>query len=217
MGYFREVFPKILHYPLVYRGIVPPGTPINLTFSITNLCQSKCKTCSIWRLYRDRPEKLKAELTLDEIEKIFMTMGHIYVFNISGGEPFLRKDIVEIIALACKYLTPGIVHIPTNAISPRLVLKRVRRIIEILKAKYPHVRLTIKPSLDHIGDRHDKIRGVKGNFEKVIWLFNRLTEYKADYPNLHVELGTVISRWNINDIAEISEFADRSGRRQLPQ
>ncbi|EFK08338.1 radical SAM domain protein [delta proteobacterium NaphS2] len=207
MGYFREVFPKLLCYPLAYRGLVPPGMPINLTFSVTNLCQSKCKTCSIWRLYREHPDKLKAELSLDEIERIFMTMGHIYVFNISGGEPFLRNDIAEIIALACKYLTPGIVHIPTNAISPRLVLKRIRPILKILKTKYPHVRLTIKPSLDHIGDSHDKIRGVKGNFEKVIGLFNRLKAYKADYPNLHVELGTVISRWNITEIAEISEFA----------
>jgi MoaA/NifB/PqqE/SkfB family radical SAM enzyme len=133
-------------------------------------------------------------------------MGHTYVFNISGGEPFLRSDIVEIIELACKYLTPGIVHIPTNAISPRLTVKRVRRIIDFLKANAPHVRLTIKPSLDHIGDKHDDIRGVKGNFEKVMWLFDRLKAFQADYPHLHVELGTVISRWNVNDIEEISQF-----------
>ena len=33
-------------------------------------------------------------------------------FNISGGEPFLRDDFPEIIKLACRYLTPGIIHIP---------------------------------------------------------------------------------------------------------
>jgi MoaA/NifB/PqqE/SkfB family radical SAM enzyme len=206
LSYLKEIFPKMLRYRLARLGITTPGTPLNLTFSVTNLCQSRCKTCSIWQLYREHPERLKNELSLDEIEKIFKSMGHTYVFNISGGEPFLRSDIVEIIELACKYLTPGIVHIPTNAISPRLTVKRVRRIIDFLKANAPHVRLTIKPSLDHIGDKHDDIRGVKGNFEKVMWLFDRLKAFQADYPHLHVELGTVISRWNVNNIEEISQF-----------
>lgn len=201
----------MLRYRLARLGITSQGTPLNLTFSVTNLCQSKCKTCSIWKLYRDQPEKLKSELTLKEIEKIFKSMGHVYVFNISGGEPFLRADIVQIIESACRYLTPGIIHIPTNAISPKLTIKRMQRIIATLKANYPHVRLTIKPSLDHVGEKHDEIRGVKGNFEKVIWLFNRLKEFQTEYPHLHVELGTVISRWNVNDIDEISKFVKTLG------
>jgi MoaA/NifB/PqqE/SkfB family radical SAM enzyme len=211
LSYLKEILPKILRYRIAHFGMTSPGTPLNLTFSVTNLCQSKCKTCSIWQLYREDPKRLQTELTLEEIEKIFKSMGHVYIFNISGGEPFLRKDIVEIIKLACKYLTPGIVHIPTNAISPQLTVKRVARIIEFLKADYPHVRLTIKPSLDHIGEKHDEIRGVEGNFEKVIWLFNQLKTFQTNYPHLHVELGTVISRWNINDIEEISQFVATLG------
>ncbi|BBO67212.1 hypothetical protein DSCA_11420 [Desulfosarcina alkanivorans] len=206
MSYFKEILPKMIRYRLARSGIASAGTPLNLTFSVTNLCQSKCRTCSIWQLYRKHPERLKTELTLNEIEKIFKSMGHVYVFNISGGEPFLRSDIAEIIELACTYLTPGIVHIPTNAISPGLIVRRVSKIIRYLKANAPHVRLTIKPSLDHIGERHDAIRGVPGNFDKVMWLFNRLKALQPDYPHLHVELGTVISRWNVNDIDEISQF-----------
>ena len=211
MGYFKEIFPKMLRYRLARLGLAGPGTPLNLTFSVTNLCQSKCGTCGIWRLYRERPEKLKEELSLGEIERIFRSMGHVYVFNVSGGEPFLRKDIVEIIALACKHLSPGIVHIPTNGLAPRLILKQATRIVEILKAGYPHVRLTIKPSLDHIGERHDGIRGVAGNFEKVIRVFRSLKALQSAYPRLHVELGTVISAWNIDDIEEISEYVARLG------
>jgi MoaA/NifB/PqqE/SkfB family radical SAM enzyme len=66
--------------------------------------------------------------------------------------------------------------------------------------------LTIKPSLDHIGERHDDIRGVKGNFDKVITLFYRLKSIQSNFRNLHVELGTIISSWNVNDIEEISKF-----------
>ena len=211
MSYFREITPKMLRYRLTRMDLSTPGTPLNLTFSITNLCQSRCKTCSIWQLYRQRPERLKDELTIGEIEKIFRSMGHIYVFNISGGEPFLRSDIADIIDLACRHLTPGIVHIPTNAISPKLTVRRVGQIIDNLKKNSPHVRLTIKPSLDHIDEKHDAIRGVKGNFEKVMWLFAQLKTFQQDYPNLHVELGTVISRWNVDDIEAISTFVTALG------
>ncbi len=211
MSYLKELLPKMIRFRLARLKPASPGTPLNLTYSVTNLCQSKCKTCAIWQLYRREPEKLKTELTLAEIEKIFRSMGHVYVFNLSGGEPFLRPDLPEIIKLACQYLTPGVVHIPTNAISPKLILKRVDEIIRMLKSSYPHVHLTIKPSLDHVGEKHDEIRGIKGNFDKVIWLFNQLKAYQKDYPNLQVELGTVISRWNVNDIEEISQFVMKLG------
>ena len=92
----------MVRYRLARQGLMGPGVPINLTFSVTNVCQSRCKTCNIWEIYRNQPEKRHEELTLEEIEKIFQSMGHIYVFNISGGEPFLRSDIKEIIAIAKK-------------------------------------------------------------------------------------------------------------------
>ncbi len=207
MGYIKEILPKIIRYRLFRLGLVSPGTPLNLTFSVTNLCQSRCRTCSIWKLYRDNPYKRKEELTINEIEKIFKSLGHVYICNISGGEPFLRPDFTQIIELACRYLTPAIIHIPTNAIAVDLVEKKTREILDIIKRVRPGIQLTVKPSLDHAGEKHDEIRGIKGNFKKVADLFKRLKGMKAEYPNLHVELGTVISSWNVNDIEEISRFA----------
>lgn len=211
MNYLKEVLPKMIQYRLARRRIVPPGLPLNLTFSITNMCQSRCRTCNIWSIYVKHPEKRSQELTLDEIDKIFRSMGHIYVFNISGGEPFLRSDITEIVKLACRRLSPGIVHIPTNGIDAEVVENKTREILDFISTNFPAVRLTVKPSLDHIGDKHDEIRGVKDNFKKVMALFNRLKALQPDFPNFHAELGTVISRWNVNDIEEIAEFVTSLG------
>jgi MoaA/NifB/PqqE/SkfB family radical SAM enzyme len=211
LTYLKELLPKMVRYAFARKGLMGPGAPINLTFSVTNVCQSRCKTCNIWELYDKQPQKRKEELTLEEIEKIFRSMGHVYVFNISGGEPFLRKDITEIIEAACNNLSPGVVHIPTNAIAKNRLEHKTREILEVLEQKCPSTQLTIKPSLDHIGPKHDEIRGVKGNFDKVMEVFYRLKELQAAYPNFHVELGTVISRWNIDDISEIAQYVTQLG------
>jgi len=205
--FFRKEIPgKMIRYRMARLGLASPGMPMNLTFSVTNRCQSRCKTCKIWELYQKSPDKQREELTLDEIEKIFRSMGHIFIFNMSGGEPFLRSDIVEIVRLACRYLTPGIVHIPTNAIASKKIEQDVIAILKVIQTSNPSIQLTVKPSLDHVGEKHDEIRGVKGNFEKVIALFNRLKLLQTKYPNLHAELGTVISKWNVKDIEEIASF-----------
>ena len=201
----------MIRYRLARHGLIGPGAPINLTFSVTNVCQSRCKTCNIWELYQSHPEKRRQELSLDEIKKIFQSMGHIYVFNISGGEPFLRPEITEIIAAACEYLSPGIVHIPTNAIAQKKIETKTREILGVLRDHYPRTQLTIKPSLDHIGEKHDEIRGVAGNYTKVMDVYHRLKEFQTEYPNLHVELGTVISRWNVGDVEEIASHVTKLG------
>ena len=211
MSYLKEVLPKMIQYRLARSGIISPGLPLNLTFSVTNICQSRCKTCNIWELYSKHPEKRDQELSLDEIEKIFRSMGHVYIFNISGGEPFLRSDFTEIIKLACRYLTPGIIHIPTNAIAADLVEKKIKEILRFLKTDFPSVHLTVKPSLDHIGNKHDEIRGIPGNFQKVMMLYQRLKSLQPGFSNFHVELGTVISTWNVNDIEEIASFVTSLG------
>lgn len=211
MGYAREMLPQMIRYRLARWGLLAPGTPINLTFSVTNLCQSRCKTCQIWSLYQKQPEKRREELRLDEIEKIFASLGHVYVFNVSGGEPFLRRDLVDIIALACRHLTPGVIHIPTNAIADKLVERQTIDILKHIRQFRAPIQLTVKPSLDHVGEKHDEIRGRPGNFTKVINLFHRLKAIQPDYPHFHVELGTVISRWNVADVEEIAAYVSRLG------
>ena len=209
VSYARELLPKVVAFKLARKNLIKPAMPVTLTFSVTNMCQSRCKTCYIWKLYRENPELREKELKLDEIEKIFKSMGHIYFFNISGGEPYLRKDLVEIVDLACKYLTPGVIHAPTNALAPKLIEKRTMQILEVMKANNCDVPLTIKPSFDGVGNKLDEIRGVKGNFDKVLDTLARLKAIKKQYPNLDVNLGTVISKSNFDDIAEISDYAHK--------
>lgn len=95
-----------------------------MTFSVTNKCNSRCKTCNIWRA----PVKGLEELSLDEIESTFKSMDPLYFLNISGGEPFLREDLAEIIRLAKRHLSPNIIHIPSNRLAVDLIERRVKEI-----------------------------------------------------------------------------------------
>jgi MoaA/NifB/PqqE/SkfB family radical SAM enzyme len=210
-AYLTQLLPKTLNYTLARHRIVKPATPITFTFAVTYKCQSRCKTCKIWELYRKEPERRKDELTLEEIRKIFKSLGHIYFFNVSGGEPFLRKDLSEIVSSAIQYLTPGIIHIPTNALMPKVIEREVQQMLTHMDKINYRVPFTVKPSFDGIGKEQDRIRGVPGNFEKLLDTVKRLKVLEDSFPFFHLELGTVISRENFDNIDEISSFAHSLG------
>jgi MoaA/NifB/PqqE/SkfB family radical SAM enzyme len=209
--YLRYLFPKTLNYRGARMGVVKPGNPITLTYSITAACQSKCKTCNIGLKYQQDPKRKERDLNLEEIERVFQTLGPVYFFNISGGEPFLRADLPEIIKLACRYLKPRIIHTPTNAIASDRIRKMTLECLDIIDQYDPTVPFTIKPSIDGVGPLHDEIRGVKGNFSQLEKTISYLKEIEKDHENFHLELGTVISNFNIEHLSEIEDYVHSLG------
>lgn len=210
-----DLFTKIAPYLLEYRmnrwfGI-QKFNPMTVTYSVTAACQSKCKTCQIGAMFCQDPTRAQNDLTLEEIEKIFSSMKPVYFFNMSGGEPFMRRDLPEIVRLACKYLKPQVVHTPTNAILSDRIIENTEKIIKIVREYNPQVPFTVKPSIDGVGDKHDEIRGVKGNFKCLLKTIEGLKKLEDKYDNFHLELGTVISNFNINDLDEIEDFVHSLG------
>ncbi len=184
---------------------------MTVTYSVTAACQSKCKTCQIGSMFCQDPSRSQKDMTLEEIEKIFQSVNPVYFFNISGGEPFLRKDLPQIVELACSYLKPRVIHTPTNAILTERIIEDTEKILKIIQAYDPTVPFTVKPSIDGVGEKHDEIRGVKGNFECLIKTVEGLKKLEEKYDNFHLELGTVVSNFNINELDEIEDFVHSLG------
>ena len=210
-----DLFTKIAPYMFDYRMNRWFGrkkfNPMTITYSVTAACQSRCKTCQIGAMFCQDPTRPQKDLKLDEIEKIFKSMKPVYFFNMSGGEPFMRDDLPEIVELAFKYLKPRVVHTPTNAILSEKIIKNTEKIIQIVRKYDPSVPVTVKPSIDGVGDKHDEIRGVKGNFKCLLKTIDGLKKLEEKYDNFHLELGTVISNFNINDLDEIEDFVHSLG------
>jgi MoaA/NifB/PqqE/SkfB family radical SAM enzyme len=210
-----DLFTKIAPYMFDYRLNRWFGRkgfqPMTLTYSVTAACQSRCKTCQIGAMFCQDPTRPQKDLGLDEIEKIFKSMKPVYFFNMSGGEPFMRTDLPEIVALACKYLKPRVIHTPTNAIMTTRIIEYTEKIIKTIQAYDPTVPFTVKPSIDGVGEKHDEIRGVKGNFNCLLKTIEGLKKLEEKYDNFHLELGTVISNYNIDDLNEIEDFVHSLG------
>lgn len=161
--------------------------PYKLNFCVTYNCQSRCLTCGIWEI---RP---KGELTIDEIRRFSERNNYFRWIELTGGEPFLRSDIAEIARAfkqSCKDLY--LMTMPTNSLcSINAVEKRLR---EILALGIPRIVVTV--SLDGWKELHDKIRGVPGNFEKVMQVYGMIQGLKKEYGTIDAVFGYTMSKFN---------------------
>ncbi|MBN1420484.1 MAG: radical SAM protein [Planctomycetes bacterium] len=203
-AYLKRLLGRLPQYWLARARLARAPHPILLNFSVTNRCQSRCTTCNIWRLYIDHPEKEKEELTLQEVEKVFRTMKPVLLLNICGGEPTLREDLPAICGLAAKTIEPCIIHFPTNCLAPERVEATVRGILERIPSS---TQLTVKMSLDGIGEAHDRVRGIPGNFERLRETHDRLVPIRDAAPNVYLDAGITVGNGNVDDVAEVGRWA----------
>ena len=140
-------------------------------------------------------------MSVAEYEKIFSTLVHSPRWiTISGGEPFLREDLPEICATIYSQCRPAVINIPTNG----LLHWRIPSAVEKITASCPGAKIIINLSMDGVGNEHDEIRGVSGNYEKTIKTYRALKEIqRSGARNLSLGIHTVISRFNVESIPEI--------------
>jgi MoaA/NifB/PqqE/SkfB family radical SAM enzyme len=182
----------------------PQMLPLNITISPSPKCNSRCLTCNIWMKRED-------ELTLEEWDKVLASLGDApYWFTISGGEPLMYPGIVELAKLAYKHNRPGIINIPTNAI----LTSGPERVEQILAA-CPDTQVIINLSLDGVGEKHDLIRGVPGNFQRFEERLRQYFELRESYSNLTVGIHSVISVFSVGHLDELIEYADGSAADQF--
>lgn len=160
--------------------------PIRTIIYPTNKCNYLCNHCYA-------SDFLYKELTLQEYSNIFRKLSDFGVFEIVflGGEPFLRKDFLDI-AYTAREIGLG-VKVSTNA--SLINGDNIKRIHDLFDGK-------IQVSLDSvIQETNDSIRG-DGSFIKTIKGIDELLDNNTEFS-----LGMVVNRLNYNELPEIYEFA----------
>lgn len=181
---------------LLHDWVAPGGAIAQWTHFVTSTCNARCQHCFYPINQR------KNELTLEEIERFVQTMPPIRLLLFSGGEPFLRKDLPEIVAAYhrhCRFFTASI---PTNGWSAAKIGAMTERICSIA----PDLHLGVTVSLDGMGEYHDKVRRLPGLWDNAIATLQALSELAGRFPNLTVGVNTVFMRENQADLAPLCEF-----------
>lgn len=141
------------------KSLFQPTRLESVFLFVTSTCNSLCRTCFYWdELNQGR------DLTFDQIETVSRTAPQFHKLWISGGEPFMRKELAEIIELF--YFNNGVRHInlPTNGLLPAKVDSVISQLVE----RCPELVIDLNFSLDGLANTHDAIRGVPNNFEKTL-------------------------------------------------
>ena len=146
-----------------YNLPVAPLQLDTLIFFVTSRCNAKCRTCFYW-------EELNSDddLSFDEIERISATMPPFREIWLSGGEPTLREELVDVLSLFYRRNGVRSVNLPVNGLLP----DRLVQVLESTFAACPELRVNLNLALDGIGPTHDAIRGVPGNFDREFWVPN---------------------------------------------
>lgn len=166
--------------------------PVDAVIGTTYNCNSRCVMCDIWKL---DPQE---QITVEHLKKLPTTLRDV---NISGGEPFLRKDIVDILKTVRERLPAARIVISSNGFSTKLI---EMRIIEILK-HVPDVRVGI--SIDGLGEMHDKIRRIPNGFKKCMDTVDMLKRVGVK----NIRLAFTVTTDNVADLPKVYDLAQEKG------
>ncbi len=166
---------------------------------INQACPLRCKICNSWAL-----PPLENEVSIDELKKFVSQVSKIvtppFEMNIAGGEPFMKKGIIDLI----KYIRSFdfFLSVTTNA----YMFSNDGFLREVLDSG-----LTTMPiSLDSLNESvHDYIRGRKGAYAGVMKTFDRLIKDKGCLRSLTIQ--TIIMKNNLNELPDIVRWASKRG------
>lgn len=171
--------------------------PIIASFDITYRCNLKCVMCHAW------PESKKIgkdqELSREEIVSAAKHISEKYgvrVFRFLGGEPLIRKDLIEIVRDISSFATT---LVTTNGLL--LDEPTCRALI--------NAGLTgISISLDGPRENCDTLRG-KGVYERVLTGLRTLLRVKKELgSNIKITIGIVVTKLNLHQLEEAAKFAN---------
>jgi MoaA/NifB/PqqE/SkfB family radical SAM enzyme len=177
--------------------------PTVLIFNCTWVCDARCTMCNNWK-WGNRKE----DITLEQLDGV---MAHdfwssVENLNISGGEPTTRNDLPEMVDLFIKRL-PRLrkIGINTTGLTPQRAIPMLTRIVEACDKA--GLLISIRVSLDGIGEVHDTVRSVKKGFDKALQTIEAMQALAENSPHFQFGIASTIFAKNLDDAQHIRDWA----------
>ncbi len=194
----------------VRSGLGLPIRPLKLRLSLTNRCNSRCIMCSIWQFQDNGAPSLPGEITVEEIERLAAVnrdfLGKVDHISLTGGEPTLRRDLVEVTRALTEGFPGRTLSFNSNGFNTRRIIGMVEQILEFRK------QLTVMISLDAIGEQHNVIRGMRGDVcTQVIKTIDGLAAMRGPGRRLKLQVNTVMTNENRDQLMGVWNFCRERG------
>lgn len=158
-------------------------SPTDVSIITTYRCPMRCKMCDIW----NNPTEKEKEITAKDLE----ILPKLKFANITGGEPFVREDLEDIVDVMLRK-------------APRVVISTSgwyeERIIALAK-KYPNIGIRV--SIEGLSTVNDELRGRKGGFDKGLRTLLKLQEIGVK----DIGFGITVSNNNSADMLDLYRLA----------
>ncbi|MBI4477172.1 MAG: radical SAM protein [Acidobacteria bacterium] len=180
-----------------------PIRPTVLIYNCTWVCDARCEMCSNWK-HGDR----KSDMTLEQLEPAMNHpfWGAVENLNISGGEPTTRNDLPEMVELFARHL-PRLrkIGINTTGLTPHRAIPMLTRIVKFCAEQ--DLLISMRVSLDGIGDIHNQVRHVKRGFEKACETIEAMQALSKQHASFQFGIAATIFATNMEDARNILAWA----------
>ena len=160
---------------------------LNGTVIVTYRCNARCNMCNRFK----KPSKPEEEISLETIKKL----PKMYFTNITGGEPFIRTDLKDIVREL--YKKSDRIVISTNGFF-------TERIVDLCK-EFPNIGIRI--SIEGLEETNNKIRGLENGFQRGYDTLKKLVEMGMK----DVGFGMTVQDANCKDLVPLYRISDEMG------
>ena len=166
--------------------------PKEAIVAVNYRCNARCRMCDIWRVKED------GSLAADDYRRVPAGLENV---GVTGGEPFLRKDLVPLVRALFEAAGRPQIIISTNGYLTDRIVGAFRE----LRSLRPQIGFGL--SVDGIGAAHDRMRGTKHAFEKVLRTVVALKEENCR----NIRLSFTVTNENVTELPGVYELARRMG------
>ena len=188
------------HARLNWQNLAVPDVPSPpfLILFINSICNMKCEHCFYWQQL-NQPD----DLSLDEIVTLSEELGPIENLNLSGGEPFLRKEFAAICRQFIHHNGVKEIYVPTNAYFTERTTQAVRQVLQ----ESPGLKLLgIELSLDGMPEFHDEFRKSKNSFRKAMETYDALVALQREDARLQIHAISTATETNMREIRMLTTY-----------